>query len=220
MSKSLGEKIRICRESKGLSLDQLSRLSGVTRDHIGRIERGESQNPRKQTIDALAQALETSPHLFLSDEANTYLTPSGKSSQVSERAHAFFSHQIPLISFSKARRGIFFDSKGTPTEYGWGKIYRDENIQDPQAYALNIDDNSMAPRVMKGDVVILGPGQEVQNGDLVLVKLKDDKAMLKNIWFKEDAVLLESSQSAQQEPMLLKRDELQFIHKVVRIHPK
>ena len=61
----VGDRLRELREKKGLSLDDLSRVSGVTRDHIGRIERGESQNPREQTIEALSKALDIHPSLLL-----------------------------------------------------------------------------------------------------------------------------------------------------------
>ncbi len=58
MSKqTIGERIRELRESQGLSLDALAMKSKVTRDHIGRLERDESSNPRKETIDAIAHAL-------------------------------------------------------------------------------------------------------------------------------------------------------------------
>lgn len=67
MSHALGRKLRKCRKIKGLSLDDLGRLCGMTGAHIGRLERGEQSNPRQETINALAKALDVAPSYLLYD---------------------------------------------------------------------------------------------------------------------------------------------------------
>lgn len=54
---SLGEKLKLARLGKGLTLAQLSQISGVSVSHIGRIERGE-RIPGSRIVGKLEQAFE------------------------------------------------------------------------------------------------------------------------------------------------------------------
>lgn len=56
MNKNLGEIIREQRRAKGLSLPQLSRVSGVSASFIGRVETGE-RFPSAHTLRKLAKPL-------------------------------------------------------------------------------------------------------------------------------------------------------------------
>ncbi len=57
-----GEKLREIRRSRFLTRDELAEMSGVARDHIGRLERGEIPGEsRMGTIRKLAAALEVDP---------------------------------------------------------------------------------------------------------------------------------------------------------------
>lgn len=57
MSATWFEKLKEIREKKGLSQDALSRLSGITKDHISKMELGKQTNPRLGTVMALTEAL-------------------------------------------------------------------------------------------------------------------------------------------------------------------
>lgn len=54
-----GDKIKELRESKGLGVNELSRLSGVSAGYISALERGDKQNPSPKTLEKLANALGT-----------------------------------------------------------------------------------------------------------------------------------------------------------------
>ena len=56
-----GDKLQKIRLQKFWSRDELSGKSGIHRDHIGRLERGEGGNSRPPTIRKLAEALEVEP---------------------------------------------------------------------------------------------------------------------------------------------------------------
>jgi transcriptional regulator with XRE-family HTH domain len=70
LSKSLplGEKLRMTRETKGLTLDMLSEAAGVNIGTISRIERGATKDPGIQSSNKLANALEISPSFLTSTE--------------------------------------------------------------------------------------------------------------------------------------------------------
>lgn len=52
-----GENIKRIRESKGLGVNELSRISGVNASYISAMERGEKENPTVNTLEKLADAL-------------------------------------------------------------------------------------------------------------------------------------------------------------------
>lgn len=60
-----GEKLRKARLQKFWSRDELADKSGIHRDHIGRLERGEGGNSRPPTVRRLAEALGLDPNELL-----------------------------------------------------------------------------------------------------------------------------------------------------------
>jgi transcriptional regulator with XRE-family HTH domain len=54
--KSFGKKLRNCREAAGLSQEQLGELSGLHRNYIGGMERGE-RNPTITSLKKVSKAL-------------------------------------------------------------------------------------------------------------------------------------------------------------------
>ena len=66
----IGSKIRILRNSKNLSLDQLGAITGLTGSYIGRLERGEEKylNPTLETLKKLATALNVTITELLSEK--------------------------------------------------------------------------------------------------------------------------------------------------------
>jgi transcriptional regulator with XRE-family HTH domain len=62
-----GENLQRLRLEKFWSRDELSEKSGIHRDHIGRLERGEGGNSRPPTVRRLAEALGVDPRELLSD---------------------------------------------------------------------------------------------------------------------------------------------------------
>lgn len=56
-----GDKLQEFRLAKFWSRDELAEKSGLHRDHIGRLERGEGGNSRPPTVRRLAEALGMEP---------------------------------------------------------------------------------------------------------------------------------------------------------------
>jgi transcriptional regulator with XRE-family HTH domain len=56
-----GAKLKRLRERRFLRREELAEMVDTHRDHIGRLERGEIQNPHIRTIRKLAEALGVDP---------------------------------------------------------------------------------------------------------------------------------------------------------------
>jgi transcriptional regulator with XRE-family HTH domain len=59
LSKIIGNRIRIIRNNKGLSIEELAEKADVNSTHLGRIERGET-TPKLDSIEKIASALDIS----------------------------------------------------------------------------------------------------------------------------------------------------------------
>jgi transcriptional regulator with XRE-family HTH domain len=65
-----GEKLMRLRLEKFLNREELAERSGIHRDHIGRLERGDWKGEsRPKTVRMLAEGLEIDPHELLEDES-------------------------------------------------------------------------------------------------------------------------------------------------------
>jgi putative transcriptional regulator len=67
----MGNRVKEFREKLGLSQEQLSDKSGVSRVSISLIESGGTKNPSAKTLYALASAMGTTvDHIFFTDAVN------------------------------------------------------------------------------------------------------------------------------------------------------
>lgn len=82
--------LREIRKRRGLSLEELSKNSGVEKGTINRIELGKSRSNRQTTIGRLAKALGVKPHQLTSDDVEA-LEQAGRDPQ-SSQAGIVMSH--------------------------------------------------------------------------------------------------------------------------------
>jgi transcriptional regulator with XRE-family HTH domain len=61
-------KLRMLRTHRFLSREELAEMTGLHRDHIGRLERDEVEDSRLPTIRKLAEALGVDPHELVKAE--------------------------------------------------------------------------------------------------------------------------------------------------------
>ncbi len=85
---------------------------------------------------------------------------------------------IPLIGFTQAGGGGFFDDGGFPVGGGWDQI-RFPRVEDDNAYALEVTGDSMEPLYREGDVLIVSPNSAPRKGDRVVVRTTDGEVMAK-----------------------------------------
>jgi len=90
------------------------------------------------------------------------------------------TQRIPMIGYAQARAGSFFDDVGYPVGSGWDEIFFPE-IGDPNAFALKISGDSMAPLYRDGDTIVVSPAGDIQKGDRVVVKTCQGEIMAKQL---------------------------------------
>lgn len=94
-----------------------------------------------------------------------------------------------------------------------------EDLTDPEAFAMRVVGDSMAPKYTDGMLVYASPAAEVVNGDYVVAQLQTAERVVKRYRRKGDTVILESINTAV-EPMLLELYEIVKMAKVTHSKEK
>lgn len=119
---------------------------------------------------------------------------------------------IPVIAFAKGGDKGFFDEQGYPVGEGFRKTKRPYDLKDPNAYGVEVRGSSMAPKFEEKETLIVSPAESVVNGNYVVVKTTKGESMVKRIFFRDGLVVLESFN---EPPLIYKKEEVLFYHKVV-----
>ncbi|HRP79410.1 MAG TPA: helix-turn-helix transcriptional regulator [Aquamicrobium sp.] len=86
---------------------------------------------------------------------------------------------VPLIGFAQAGAGGFFDDGGFPVGQGWEEVSLPAGGVGENAYALQVQGDSMLPLYRDGDILIVEPGARVRKGDRVVAKTVTGEVMAK-----------------------------------------
>ncbi len=147
---------------RGLSVSGLARRSGLdptTFNKSKRITReGKQRWPSTESLAKILEATGASLAEFVA--------------LIGAEEAGVLSQRIPVVSFAQADADHLFDEAGRPSGEGWDEMLFPQ-LDDSDAFALEIGDRRLAPAYREGDVLIVSPGAGLRRGDRVIVKLKD-----------------------------------------------
>ena len=124
--------------------------------------------PRWPSTESVAKALAAT-----STKVDTFM------SLLSDSGKAAIAN-VPLIGFSEAGAGHYFDEGGLPVGKGWEEITF-PSVTDEHAYALEISGDALKPTYRDGDIIIVSPAAPIRKGDRVGVKTKDGEVIIKEL---------------------------------------
>ena len=192
----LKEIIKIKREELGLTLEEIGKIVGVSKTTVQRWESGEIKNLRRDKIGKLANALGVSPSLLLGDMPSEENTPD-----------IFKIPGIIPVPSGKKIPVIGTIACGTP-------ILAQENIEDyietspsdKATFALRCKGDSMAPRLLDGDIVLIHQQPTVENGETAAV-LIGEEATLKRVYIRDGSITL-APENLNYEPIHLTGEDM------------
>lgn len=166
---NIGNRIKLYRTEKGWKQTELGEKLGITGAGISSWETGRTE-PNMGQIERLAEIFGVTKTEFLGLAPNYPL------------ASTDHTHWVPVLGRVAA---------GIPAEMvedvlGYEEI--DDSIGE--AFALRINGDSMAPSLMKGDVVIVKRQEDVESGDVAIVAVNGCDATCKKIVKSSDGVML------------------------------
>lgn len=164
---STGRRIKEIRINKGLAQKEFADSLGIVQGFLSGIER-EKKTPSDTLLIALCNLYEISPSWLASGEGEMYRTPR----RAGQPATSPGGEGIPLLE----RIGPEF-----PHRVGEDDIR--DRVALPEVsegcYAIVAYGDFMAPTIRDGDLVIFRPGEEPQNGEVVLVTNRWGEAILR-----------------------------------------
>lgn len=122
--------------------------------------------------------------------------------------------RVPLIGFAQAGSGGYFDDAGYPTGGGWDEISFPE-VQDKNAFALEIAGDSMLPVYRDGDVVIVSPEANIRRGDRVIVKTTAGEILAKELRRRSALRIELASLNPAYEDRVLDMQNVVWIHRII-----
>lgn len=210
-NKDIGMRIKLARDMRNMSLQDVADLTGVARSTVQRYETGFIVNIKLPVIESIARALEVRPDWLI-----------GKSDDMS-----------PKSNTSPAKKGFAIPvlgrvAAGVPIEAVEEIIDTEEITQElartGSFFGLQIHGDSMEPRMCEGDVVIVRQQNDADSGDVVIALINGDDATCKRLRKYRDGIELISNNPSY-EPMFFSNEEIEMkpvkiIGKVVELRGK
>lgn len=201
---TLGNKIKYLRQQSALTLDELGKKLGVSGQTVFKYENGLIENLSINKIALMAKIFQVSPAYLMG----------WKEPQTPHKAV-----KIPVLGNVAA---------GIPIEaiedvLDWEEIPQ-ELANTGTFFALKIKGDSMSPRILNGDVVIVRQQSTANSGDIVIAKVNGYDACCKKLIIKDDGLILQSFNQAY-EPMYFSRKEIEerpvlILGKVIELRGK
>lgn len=169
-------RIRKQRIGLGISLQELSRRTGLNKSTLQRYETGQIDKLPLERAHLIAKGLETSVEYILGLDGGNI-----------ELADADMIYSVPVFDSVSAGFGCYADSRAV--EYRPTFI---SNPSDAENYLwINVKGDSMSPKIEDGDRILVRRQDSVENGSVAVVMI-DDEAVVKKIKYGKNWVELHS----------------------------
>ncbi|MBE5801103.1 MAG: LexA family transcriptional regulator [Clostridiales bacterium] len=169
----MSEKIKFLRMKNKLTLEEVGNKVGVGKSTVRKWESGQIANMRRDKIAKLAEALNTTPAYLMGWEESSAPAIPGIE-------HPTF-HAVPLLGEIACGEPILAE------ENLEGKVQVDGGVACD--FALRCKGDSMAPRLLDGDLVFIRQQPSVDNGQIAAV-LIDTEATLKHVYVSPSSIQL------------------------------
>jgi phage repressor protein C with HTH and peptisase S24 domain len=210
------DRIKMIRERRGWSQEDLARLIGVSPSAVGNWE-SKANKPSNRTLGKIAEKLEVSiPYLLGETEENSGMVMNetiGKyqsNPNLRESKEGILMRKVPVISWAHA---------GESANYYDVEHFLQEEVPsdcpDPLAYSLIVEGDSMEPAYKAGDRLVVSPSEEPMNGDVVVARVEESGEVFFKLYHLNGKNLVRLSSYNPIYPVLeFSREDFRFIQPV------
>ncbi|WP_075780055.1 LexA family transcriptional regulator [Marinitoga sp. 1137] len=194
----IGKRLKMIRKNKGITIEKLAQMVGVSHSTISRIESG--QEPRAINLAKIAEALEVSLDYLMGLRT---LEDVKDAEKVTIEDMQFNLKKIPILGEISAGNGI------DPIENIIDVIYIPEkrNVD----FALMVRGDSMLPKFKPGDLALVVKTPVLENGEIGIIAINSDQAVIKKYYNYGDKIQLVSL-NPEYEPIIISGEEMDDIH--------
>lgn len=201
----IGDRIRALRTNANMTQIELANKLNISNSTLSQYESG-ARTPSDDMKLKIAALFQVSTDYLLSGTANTVNT---KTKGV----------QIPVLG--EVRAGYPMEAVENIIDY---EEIDEEMARRGEFFALRIKGDSMEPRFVEGDVVIVRKQETADSGDIVVALVNGDSATIKKLKRHQNGITLVPSNSAY-EPMYYSNEEIMelpvtILGKVVELRAK
>ena len=122
--------------------------------------------------------------------------------------------KVPVIGMAQAGSQGYFDDGGYPVGNGWDEVAFPD-LGDPNAFALEINGDSMEPVYRDGDLIVVSPAASIRRRDRVVVKTKDGEVMAKELARRTARQVVLNSFNPSYEQRVLATEDIAWIARIV-----
>ena len=193
---AIGDNIKKCRLARDMTLEEVAKLVGISRQTMSRYENGIIGNIPSDKIERMAKAMRVSPGVIMGWEEFEQLP--------SNMAAVPELKKVPLVGQIAC---------GTP-------ILAEQNIEEyidlphhiRADYALTCKGDSMiGAGVHDGDVVYIRKQAQVDNGQIAAVMVDCEDATLKRFYFDGKATVTLTAENPAVPPMVFAGEDVERI---------
>lgn len=195
----MGDRIKLRREELGLSKTELAKAAGSSITMVSKWEAGMTMG-----IEYAAKICEKLEVSLI------WLYYGGMNS-----AATCVSIKIPIVGNTQAGPDKEWLNLDYPVGYGDG--YIDFPAKGRNVYALKVIGDSMSPRILEGEAVIVDPDSEPATGEEVIVILNNGDVMVKTLAAIRDGKIFLDSFNNGYSRMIFELRDVASIHPVIGV---
>lgn len=202
---TLGQKIKMLRESKGISQDELGKILGTNKQSIYKYENGIVTNIPIDKIKIMAEFFNVSPAYIMGWEDKPHDDKKVNVFSSISNIHPYKNKKVPLLGEIACGQPIYTNESRDAF------VLSDESLDVD--FCLTCKGDSMInARIFDGDIVFIKQQPTVDNGEIAAVVI-DDEATLKRVYYykKENKLILQAENPAY-APLVYIGEELDHIN--------
>ena len=198
----IGKRIKECRVSAGMTLDELASIIGVNKSTVQRYENGKIAKVKLPIIQSIAEALNINPAWIIGKSDKKI---NDQKNSLGFGLYPVHTQKIPLLGEIACGKPIFANED----RESYVSVGTDLKVD----FCLRAKGDSMiGARILDGDVVFIQKSDIVHNGEIAAVVI-DDEATLKRVYYyPEKSKLVLNAENPKYEPLVYLGEELNQIH--------
>ena len=205
----IGTRIKMIREEKGLTQEELAKTLGLNKSTIQRYETAKIEKIKLPVIDAIAQKLDVNPE-WLSDKTNIRLTYSDTSPKLTKIPYTESGCvKVPLIG--RAAAGYTCYAEENITAY----VLTDSDILKDgyDHFWLKVKGDSMEPTLLEGDLVLVRAQSVLETPCLAVVTVDQEDGLVKYVDIDTHKITL-TSVNPYYPPRVFEKEEMNRVRVV------
>jgi len=185
--KTLGERLKEARLSKGFTLEELAKKVRTSKQTISRYEKGEIKNIPYEKIETIAIVLGIDPYsLFTWEQATNSLENSINQNNSIVMLNDVKLYNAPL--FESVSAGFGVTAVNEIVGYIPVIICSDDEAAD--TICIKVKGDSMSPKIEDGDIIQVRKQTSVDSGDIAVVLLDGSEGLVKKVEYDTEWIKL------------------------------